>query len=174
MKWNKKGMEIAVSTVVGMILGGLMLVAGFALLANLLINVNKVEVQITDRMEEELLSAFDTNEPIFIHRNNLQPQRRTDAVIFGVGVHNIFNTSREFKLVVDDQNISHFLGGEGVLTSPVDSINVASRQKVATFVIVPTNNLTRGQHHVVLEVRYDDGAGFQTYDRKRILYIDNT
>lgn len=174
MFWNKKGMEIAISTVVGMILGALMLVAGFALLATLLINVSEVETEITQQMKDELIRAFDTNEPLFVHRNHLQPQRRTDAVIFGVGIHNIFNTTREFKLVVDDSNISHFLGDRSTLTSPIEEISINPREKAPTFIIVPTDNLTRGQHHVILEVQYHNGTGFDTYNRKRFLYIDNT
>ena len=172
---NKKGMQIAISTVVGMILGIMMLIGGLALFFNLMVQTERAHTEIDAQMEEELLRAFQSNEPIFVHVNPVTPARRANEVIFGIGILNIHNTTREFKIDVEPSGELEDLLSEDPLISPMGTFELGARERMAAFVVVPTNNLTRAQHSLTLTVKYEDGdnAG-DTYARPRILYIDNT
>ncbi|MCC7574876.1 hypothetical protein KO361_04760 [Candidatus Woesearchaeota archaeon] len=168
---NKKGMEIAISTLVGIIIAALMLMAGIALFGNLIFRTNQISGEVDAMMEQELINAFVSNDPIYIHRNPLTPGKGEDSVIFGVGIHNIYNTPRNFTMSVSgnddlvDENILHSYMNE-------ENFTIARRDKAAVFVIVPVKDLPKGQHSVTLEVKHYNGSHWNLHDNKKLLYIN--
>lgn len=178
MMKNKKGMEIAISTLVGMIIGAMMLFAGIALLVTILTKTEQTYTQVDEQMRQEILEAYQSNDPIYIHKNPVSPRRAEDA-IFGIAIQNIYSTKREFKVDLaydtnkfetDEYKVAYLLPGENQ-----DEFELNARQKEVFFIIVPTKNLTTGQHTLILSIEYEnetDSEHFIQFDTKKVLYIN--
>ncbi|MFP4567867.1 MAG: hypothetical protein ACLFN8_02900 [Candidatus Woesearchaeota archaeon] len=174
MFWNKKGMEIAISTVVGLILGALMLVAGIALLVSIMGSVDGTHSKISEEMEREILKAFDSNSPVYVHNNRISSKGNED-VVFGIGIYNIFNNTRDFRIdiVSGMGNLSSFEADNDLKVAFLaDNLSIAPRDKAVTFVIAPTKNLQgRGQYSLVLNVSQYNGSAWVGYDKPKLLYV---
>jgi hypothetical protein len=107
------------------------------------------------QMEQEIIRAFDSNDPVYIHRNPLTPSRKDSDVVFGIGIHNIYNTTREFKIEIthglalgDDYQVGYF----------DEPFSIRPRDKEARAVIVPVKVLPSGQHSLILNVTHYNGS----------------
>ena len=170
---NKKGMEIAVSTVVGMILGALMLFAGIALLVNVLGQTEETYDQITSRMREEIENAFVSNDPIYIHRRSITPERSED-VFFGIGILNIFDDTREFRVDVSPDSVFDSGDSQVSFLLPFNPLELVPNQREVFFIVAPTSDLPRGQHAITLNISYVDvdSGEFVQYDTPKLLYVN--
>jgi hypothetical protein len=164
---SKKGMEIAVSTVVGLILGALMLFAGVVLLAKVMDNTNNTNAQVMAEMEQRIMDAFDNNDPIYIPRSSFTP-KKSEPAIFGIGIQNIYNTTRNFTISVEHGAESNDVGFS-YLKEP---FVIEPRSKAVVFVTAETKNLSAGkQYSLILEVKHHNGTSYVSHDSKKILYI---
>ena len=162
-------MEIAISSVVGIILGALMLFAGIFLLTNIVDLSNKTYDQIIDQMRLRIDEALvNFNDAIYIHERSVKPIRRQDFAVFGGGINNMFDVSRNFSIeVMHDYDL-----GDGLDVSYIPDYTLGPRQKEAFLIVVPTKNLEyRKQHTFVLNVTYFNGTDWLQYDRPVILSV---
>lgn len=174
MLQDKKGMEIAVSTVVGLILGALMFFAGIGLLANILTQTDDIYSRINEQMEQEILDAFITNEPIYIHRNPQTPGRRSDDILFGVGVQNIYDTTRTFNITLKHDALSNYLSSDRDVAFLPTIFNLTPRERQVIFIIVPVKELPKGQHSITMKVFHKNQTSddWEILDTPKILYIN--
>lgn len=172
---NKKGMEIAISTLVGIIIGAMMLFAGIALLTTILSRTQEVYGQIDAQMREEVLNAFVRDDAIYIHRNPVSPRRSEDAV-FGIGLQNIRRTTKNFTIHLlneDDFNTEEYKVAYLLPGDDQSKITLNPRQKEVFFIIVPTMNLERGQHTLTLRIEYyDEDEGQNVHYKSAVLYVN--
>jgi len=173
---DKKGMEIAITTVVGLILGALMLFAGVALVTNIVGKTNDAQSQVSEQMEQDIIDAFDNNDLVYVHRSQIEVKGKEDAV-FGLGIHNIYGNERDFRLkIVSEDNIEEDpadkFNGNGVKVAfSEDNISIEPRGKFATFVIVPTINLESGQHSLPVRVEHYNGSEWLPHGKPKLLYV---
>jgi hypothetical protein len=165
---GKRGMEIAISSVVGIILGALMLFAGIFLLTNIVDLSNKTYDQVVDQMRLKIDEALvNFNDAIYIHERSVKPIRKQDFAIFGGGINNMFDVPRNFSIMVthnynlDDGNVSY-----------IPDYYLGARQKEAFFIVIPTKNLEyRTQYTFILNVTYYNDTDWLQYDRPVILSV---
>ena len=171
---NKKGMEIAISTVVGMILGALMLFAGIALLANVMRQTDETYEEITARMRDEIEKAHTSNDPIYIHRRSITVSSSDDDVFFGISVLNVFDQQRNFSVELEYDQNKFDDGSSTVEFFPLSrEFELNPTQREVYFVIAPTKNLPRGQHSITLRISYENDTGdLVQYDTPKMLYVN--
>ena len=172
---NKKGMEFAVSTLVGIILGALMLLAGLFLLVNVMLGVTETYEEIFLRLREEIDRDYDWGKPIYIHRASAM-HRDTETAVFGVALKNIHGVTKDFKVeLVYDEDVFHSAEEkvDFLLSSGEDIVTLNPSEKEIFFILAPTKNLPRGQNPITLNVSYKNESGdFVQYDTPKMLYVN--
>lgn len=162
---NKRGMQVAISTVVGLVLGGMMLMAGIALLATIVSNTEEIHDRAIERIEDEIKEAFTGGQPIYIHNNPVEPV--DDLAIFGVGIYNIHSEAKEFQISIEDsydldENIAFLEPGE-----------IGPRNRHITTILIPTKELERGQNSFTMKIEMkNEDDDYVLYDTRKILYVN--
>ena len=175
---NKKGMEIAISTVVTLIIGAFMVFVSIALFANFMSKTIDIEDQVSENMRAEVLKSFDDNSPLFILRSEQSP-KKNEVLVFWVGIHNIYDETRLFNVsanwsgTFNDEPL--YYGGAGVVAFLPGPYEIPAKGKEVIPLIVPTKYLGKGQHSVLVNLSINNTeAGnefYVQYSRPRILYV---
>jgi hypothetical protein len=99
---SKKGMEMSINIVVGMVLGIAMLVAGILLFNRIVISGDKVQVLVDERTKDMMQKVLDTGEPIYVPVSNINVERK--HANFWIGVRNIENKAYPFTISVIEKD----------------------------------------------------------------------
>jgi hypothetical protein len=160
---DRKGMEFAIGTFVGIILGVLMLIAGVALVTNIINKTNDAQDEISVQMEQDIIDAFRGNDLVYVHKNQVSPNSDSRA-IFGIGILNIYSDTRDFKLNVESDTFNSIMFTK-------ENISIAPREKFVTFIIVSTEDIDGGQHSLKLEVEHYNGTTWLPHGKPKLLYV---
>ncbi len=130
---SKKGMEMSVNIVVGMVLGIAMFIAGILIFRNIMDNAQKSQDEVDEMMKEKINDALDSGEPVYVPESNIDVNKKSAS--FWFGLRNIENEAGEFTVSIspvspvpanfEQSNIAFIDGPYSVAAKEKEVIKVA-------------------------------------------------
>lgn len=170
---SKKGQEMSVNVVVGLILGILMLSAGLFLFFRIFHKANITQEEVDKQMEEKIMKILDSGEPIYVPVTNVKSE--DGAARFWIGIKNINNEQRDFKVIVDplDSNPSNFLENSETRIAYLSDYTIPAKDKKSLIVAVDMSGITsKVSLKVVVKVINPSTGVMEDYNYPKIVYIE--
>jgi len=171
---SKKGQEISINVVVGIIMGLLMLGAGIALFVQIVNKTEDTTLIVDKSIQEKYLNVFNDNDQLFLPTDVAKYAGKT--LEFYYGIHNINNEDTNFNVEITSMDL------EDGSTDPGDipkssiryledgvAVNIPARdKKILKFIVTDVGKLSKGQHLIkinILEVKSDGTTEVYTNPR---------
>jgi hypothetical protein len=137
---SKKGMEMSINLVVGLILGIAMLSAGILLFSKIVLHGNNTQAQVDEQTKNMIDNALDTGEPIYVPTSNVEVKRNSAS--FWIGIRNTGNTENNFMLNVVPVNPvpAGFVSGN-IAFEP--SYIIKAKENQIAYVVVNMKGITQ-------------------------------
>lgn len=172
---SKKGMEMSVNVLVGIILGIAMLAASMLLFFKLMHNVDKTDKTIDEEMKAKVAQALDNGDPVYVPDTNVEVVK--GFARFVVGIRNINEEPKNFNITItllDPENVpANFDTVNGIAFLP-GPYNIPAKEDTMQIISVNMNHvMTNSTHKASLLVKaeiQENGAWVQ-YQKPRIVYI---
>jgi hypothetical protein len=171
MSVSKKGMEMSINIVVGLILGIAMLSAGLLLFNKILFNADNTEKQIDEQTKERIYQALDTGDPIYVPVSNVEVEKKSAQ--FWVGIRNIDAEAGDFKIEVSEPsfgsgNPSNFqISRVAVLNGPY---TIGAKENQVVFVVVDMKGITE-RVTLRIDVTIENETGEYPYSKPKLVTI---
>jgi hypothetical protein len=168
---NSKGFELAISTLVVMILGVLVVGGGIALLAKIMMASEDLNADLPTRHLDELRERLTEGQLVATVPSN-QKVVAGEAVTFGLAVKNALDT-KTFTIDIKgkDENDADVTFGTGATQwSKVlftDLTIEGGQEAIAKIIVVPGKNVPQGTYTFIVKVM--DGA--EVYDSARFFTV---
>jgi hypothetical protein len=95
---SKKGTEMSINVLVGIILGMIMLSAAIFLFFKMMDNSNDTQAKLDDQTRLKMVEALDSGEPIYVPSSNIVASK--NSAIVWIGIRNIESESLKFRIDV--------------------------------------------------------------------------
>jgi hypothetical protein len=99
---SKKGMEMSINIVVGMVLGIAMLGAGILLFAKIADKGNELSSSVDERTKQMIYRALDSGEQIYVPESKVEVERK--YANFWIGVRNTYQEEYPFTITVEQKD----------------------------------------------------------------------
>ena len=142
---NKKGMEFAVGTFVGIVMGMAMFIAGAAIFWNIYDSATQMTESVDERAREQTLRQFTDGSLVFLPETSITPRGRDSNVRLYFAVSNIYPAAHNFNVVVKHVVDS---GLDCNCITVLDEIRVPGGNREVGLIIVDTSDLASGEQHV--------------------------
>lgn len=106
MKLNKKGMEMSVNALVGIIIGLALFGTAMTIFFNIYNEASSAPGQVDDRMRQEIINRFDASQRVFVPTTSQTLDRSSGDATFHIAVRNLDDEEGEFEIEVDTNEAS--------------------------------------------------------------------
>jgi hypothetical protein len=160
---SKKGQEMSVNIVVGIILGVAMLVAGLFLFFRIMDKTNNTAETLDEQMKDKMNQALDSGEQLYIPVTNVQAKR--NEAVFWIGIRNIDSQAENFQVEIEP------ISGTPFTVNPGPYLINAKENKVDIPVIVNMKGVRQRVSFIVsIKVEAPDGQ-YVPYGNNKIVNV---
>lgn len=153
-------MEVGINSLVGIILGISMFVAGAAIFFNIYSNVVNLPDGVDQLTREQIMNRFDTGSKLYLHDTSLRFDREGKA-IFYIGLNNLEDTTRTFNIELQESS--------EIRSIFLEEITLESKERDVFMIIIMDQGVDRGEQ---LGLQLDIKMGTEDY-ASSILYVQN-
>jgi len=167
---NKKGMEMSINVIVTLVLGLMMFIAGMAIFSSLFSKTNITGEEVNAQLEKELLNAFDDDSPLFVYKSTIT--LNSDSIArFGFGIHNIYDTSKKFKIKITSLNTTAI--PDTKISYLDQEYEVPAKDKKPIIFLVDSKDAGPGQFAFKINVtmKNDASGTYDQYFDPKIVYV---
>ncbi|MGV8168907.1 MAG: hypothetical protein ACP5N3_02520 [Candidatus Nanoarchaeia archaeon] len=158
---SRKGTEMSINVLVGIILGMIMLAAAIFIFFKIMNNTCETSCEVDQQTQSKITAALDSGEPIYVPESEISPKTsccggNKDGVVFYIGIRNTFDNETDFKVDIKPSPSSDFdvskIAYFGDFSIPAKGVYYAT-------VVVDTKGLTE-QVSLLVNVSYDPTGQF--------------
>lgn len=167
---NKKGQEISINVVVGIIMGLVMLGAGIALFIQIVDKSEQTTLEVDQAIQEKYMSVFNDGDALFLPYT--KGVYKGKALQFYYGIHNTNDVPTDFNVEIeslDDQAIKGNIYNSNIQYLNTIEKEIPARDKIIRkFIVQGINGLSKGQHLIMVNITEVTGPGttkFYTHPR---------
>jgi hypothetical protein len=157
---NKKGMEFAVGTFVGLILGLAMFIAGSMIFYNIYDKATESQQDVDSRMRDQILRTFNDGSQLYLPQTSITKGSDRYVTVY-FAVHNVNNIEKTFTVEVSPQSPT-------LTTQQLPTITVAGNSREVGIILVDTQGADRGQYPFVVQLK----DGTDNYGSARVFTIN--
>ena len=163
MKLNKKGMEFAVGTFVGIVLGLAMFIAGAMIFYQIYDSATLTAEQVDSRTRDQILRTFSDGSLLYLPQSSINVGRDRDVRVY-FAVQNMYNEEHDFNVNIDKPN--GFTDNDIVY---FDNITVQGQSRDVGVIAINTRNLNSGQNVFTISLQ---NSTEDTYGNARVFTIN--
>jgi len=175
---NKKGNEMSINVVVGLILGIIMFAAAAFIFFRIMSQSDKTANVIDEQTQQKIYSALDSGEPVYIPASTVVAKK--NSANFWVGIRNIGDVEGKFRINVKVDPIPAgfnmtrvaYFGKEGsAIDANIFNYPILAKETQVVRVSVNTKGVT-GKITLVVTAEKYNGEIYETYGKPKIVYVE--
>ncbi|MGV8162712.1 MAG: hypothetical protein ACP5N2_05280 [Candidatus Nanoarchaeia archaeon] len=104
IRTSKKGTEMSINVLVGIILGIIMFIAATVIFFRIMTESNKSSCELDQQTEDKMKIALDSGEPVYTSTNTIRVGEgcsQKNSALFWVGIRNIGDAPANFKINIE-------------------------------------------------------------------------
>lgn len=165
MKMNKKAsIQLSINFIVTIIIAIVILGSGLAIVKNFFFQAGQEQEEMSRQLQEQIINSLRGDNPVSIPYNTITIDYKHNKQV-GVGILNILNGNKKFKIDVKDPSQKLKI----IYVNENKDIAISKGQiHIESVLIAVPKEIQQGQYDINVKVQYYEGTQLKDYLTRKI------